>query len=1061
MILDKTAHSSQICVNGKDRFTFNYAFAMDETQEMVYANAVQPLVQNLFRGLNVTILAYGQTGSGKTHTMGTNFNGDTSDDSGLIPRAISQIFEHIDRHSDAYTFEVTCSFVELYQEVLYDLLTTAPRDQSIVDIREDARGVFISNLTEVPSECAGDAIDCLVKGSGGRAVGATAMNATSSRSHAIYTVNVRTTSRQHADQSTNAKFHLVDLAGSERSNKTKATGQRFKEGVKINQGLLALGNVIAALGSAQRAGTHVSYRDSKLTRLLQDSLGGNSVTLMIACVSPADYNMDETLSTLRYADRAKQIRNKPIVNIDPRMAEIALLRQTIDRLRLELLYRDNPEAPPSRLMRTKLQSSQDGPDDDPASAANVDTFVVGSPRRPAFRRLSGIPSAEELSRLRSENIVLKQEHTQSRTQLERTLVHLSRLNLENFSLEQRAEQLAEGLQSIELLATELSAHLDAVEGGSSTLSTEARSMLATIRSTIELRTEAVSLEPTTLQSAVHHDDGDAVGTDAADEPLTLADATWSICHDEQMQYNDQLMELQQQIQLKMAVNARVLDNHRRLDEMGGFNVSTDHASRLADLEAELAEARRAADELKRTGGKSDRVTAKLAEDRRRRVQQLEAEVRDLQKQTDKQQRMLRQQEAYKQQVAKQELELQRMKKLRVDLIKKVKETTDRANAEKTNIKREHMKKEARMRKEATEMNAKKAKAERESVVMKRKVESYLAANKRLKEAMEKHRTAQAQRHKRGTTAADGTHTAHKESEIHALIDHEIEIIYSVVDAKHSLQQLMDDRSDMSRRLNELRRRERKSKLSADEQTLVAQLVEEVEMRHVQIADMQEKIRSSDMDEKIKIIAEGLHSMVDSRTAVRYLFGSLTDLRVEYDTKATRVQDMRTECEELEERQREQVARAQQQADELREECKKMRDAKQAVERSYEEKVSLLLCELGKRNMAVTSPSTADETIVVDVQQRVQEELLDSMRAKIEAYEAQVRQLEEELSTRCMLRKKTSLRASVKMEQTDVIEETEDEDDESWHTDDENRDPDWHQTPAAKLNRRPALRDRVR
>lgn len=171
-----------------------------------------------------------------------------------------------------------------------------------------------------------------------RTVGATAMNDESSRSHAIFIVNL--TINQSNGLSVSSKFTLVDLAGSERSKKTKATGLRFREGVKINKGLLALGNVISALGGGQ--GTvavkgHISYRDSKLTRLLQDSLGGNSVTLMIACVSPADYNVEETLSTLRYADNAKKIKNKPVKNQNSKDAEIASLKDKIQQLQLHLL----------------------------------------------------------------------------------------------------------------------------------------------------------------------------------------------------------------------------------------------------------------------------------------------------------------------------------------------------------------------------------------------------------------------------------------------------------------------------------------------------------------------------------------------------------------------------------------------------------------------------------------------------------------------------------------------------------------------------------------------------
>lgn len=166
-----------------------------------------------------------------------------------------------------------------------------------------------------------------MEGGENRSVGATAMNNTSSRSHALFTVNFKLVNSEGMEL--NSKFQLVDLAGSERSKKTKATGTRFQEGVQINKGLLALGNVISALGGGSNTG-FITYRDSKLTRLLQDSLGGNSVTMMIACVSPADYNLEETLSTLRYADRAKKIKNKPIKNLDPREAEIQKLRAMLN-----------------------------------------------------------------------------------------------------------------------------------------------------------------------------------------------------------------------------------------------------------------------------------------------------------------------------------------------------------------------------------------------------------------------------------------------------------------------------------------------------------------------------------------------------------------------------------------------------------------------------------------------------------------------------------------------------------------------------------------------------------
>ncbi|KAL5244522.1 hypothetical protein ACI65C_011932 [Semiaphis heraclei] len=324
--------NQQIIVNNNANltFTFNYVFSTEHSQRQVYESAVEDLVQKLFSGYNVTILAYGQTGSGKTHSMGTNFVDDENEDEkGIIPRAIQNIFNEVQNKSGEAKFSIKASFIELYQEQVYDLLSP---NRATLDIREDGRGICIPGLTEICVTDFSSTLQCLVQGSSGRATGATAMNAQSSRSHCIFTLTI--SQMQENGNNTTAKFHLVDLAGSERSKKTKATGERFKEGVNINKGLLSLGNVITSLCEKS---AHISYRDSKLTRLLQDSLGGNSVTLMIACISPADYNMDETVSTLRYANRALQIKNKPVINQDPITAQISALSKENHELKLKIV----------------------------------------------------------------------------------------------------------------------------------------------------------------------------------------------------------------------------------------------------------------------------------------------------------------------------------------------------------------------------------------------------------------------------------------------------------------------------------------------------------------------------------------------------------------------------------------------------------------------------------------------------------------------------------------------------------------------------------------------------
>lgn len=284
-IVNKTPTQPQVIVNSGAKtlptFTYNHVFAPEDTQEMIYENAIRNMVLKIFDGYNVTILAYGQTGSGKTHTMGTTFNGIEDEEMGVIPRAVGEIFDKITELDADIDFTVNSSFVELYQEKLYDLLSPLPRDQSLVDIREVEGKIVVQNVTEKLVTDSESTFKCLIEGSSQRTVGATKMNAGSSRSHAIFTITVQKTPKDDPASATIAKFTLVDLAGSERAKKTEAVGERFKEGVDINKGLTALGKVISALGTSNQNIGHVPYRDSKLTRLLQDSLGGNSMTLMV------------------------------------------------------------------------------------------------------------------------------------------------------------------------------------------------------------------------------------------------------------------------------------------------------------------------------------------------------------------------------------------------------------------------------------------------------------------------------------------------------------------------------------------------------------------------------------------------------------------------------------------------------------------------------------------------------------------------------------------------------------------------------------------------------------
>ncbi|XP_042198029.1 kinesin-like protein KIF21B [Callorhinchus milii] len=358
---------------GKDKaFTFDFVFDTEARQEEIYNACVYKLVDGCFEGYNATVFAYGQTGSGKTYSMGTGFDLNISvEEKGIIPRAIKHLFLGIKERKQAAQslgtsppeFKVSAQFLELYNEEILDLFDGARGMDSRyrkgnIRIHEDANGsIYTTGVTSRNVTSEEEMMQCLKVGALSRTTASTQMNAESSRSHAIFTIHIyqmRLCSRaemvngevngvEHDAPPVNeyetltAKFHFVDLAGSERLKRTGATGERAKEGISINCGLLSLGNVISALGDQSKKNHHVPYRDSKLTRLLQDSLGGNSRTIMIACISPSDRDFMETLNTLKYANRARNIKNKVVVNQDKTSQQINALRAEIARLQMDLM----------------------------------------------------------------------------------------------------------------------------------------------------------------------------------------------------------------------------------------------------------------------------------------------------------------------------------------------------------------------------------------------------------------------------------------------------------------------------------------------------------------------------------------------------------------------------------------------------------------------------------------------------------------------------------------------------------------------------------------------------
>ncbi|XP_061478581.1 kinesin-like protein KIF16B isoform X2 [Rhineura floridana] len=364
---------------GRERtktFTYDFSyFSADAkspnyaSQEMVFKNLGNDVLKSAFEGYNACIFAYGQTGSGKSYTMMGN-----AGDAGLIPRICEGLFNRINEKTrwNEASFRTEVSYLEIYNERVRDLLRRKSSKTNNLRIREHPKeGPYVEDLSKHLVQNYSDVEELMEAGNINRTTAATGMNDVSSRSHAIFTVNF-TQAKFDAEMpcETVSKIHLVDLAGSERADATGATGVRLKEGGNINKSLVTLGNVISALADlsqdalnslTKKKQVFVPYRDSVLTWLLKDSLGGNSKTIMIATVSPADVNYGETLSTLRYANRAKNIINKPTVNEDPNVKLIRELRAEIARLKT-LLAQGNQiallDSPTALSMEEKLQQNE-------------------------------------------------------------------------------------------------------------------------------------------------------------------------------------------------------------------------------------------------------------------------------------------------------------------------------------------------------------------------------------------------------------------------------------------------------------------------------------------------------------------------------------------------------------------------------------------------------------------------------------------------------------------------------------------------------------------------------
>ncbi|EDV51008.1 kinesin-like protein KIF3A [Drosophila erecta] len=472
-------------------YYFDNVFDGGSNQMDLYVDTARPIVDKVLEGYNGTILAYGQTGTGKTYTM--SGNPDSPQTKGIIPNAFAHIFGHIAKAKENQKFLVRVSYMEIYNEEVRDLLGKDVGKSLEVKERPDI-GVFVKDLSGYVVHNADDLENIMRLGNKNRAVGATKMNQESSRSHAIFSITVERSELGEGDVQhvRMGKLQLVDLAGSERQSKTQASGQRLKEATKINLSLSVLGNVISALVDGKS--THIPYRNSKLTRLLQDSLGGNSKTVMCATISPADSNYMETISTLRYASRAKNIQNRMHINEEPKDALLRHFQEEIARLRKQLEEGDSlEEEPPSS------EEEEDTADDELEAPLEIEmesSTIQAVEKKPKKKREKTDAEKEELAKRKNEH----------QKEIEHAKTEQETLRNKLVSLEGKilvgGENLLEKAQTQELLLEQSIAELEQHEKSEEALK-QTLQQKATERIDIEERYSTLQDASTGITKKIH------------------------------------------------------------------------------------------------------------------------------------------------------------------------------------------------------------------------------------------------------------------------------------------------------------------------------------------------------------------------------------------------------------------------------------------------------------------------------------------------------------------------------------------------------------------------------
>ncbi|KAK9026384.1 hypothetical protein V6N11_039224 [Hibiscus sabdariffa] len=754
---------------GSHTFTYDYVYGgVGSPSSAIYDDCVAPLVDALFHGYNATVLAYGQTGSGKTYTMGTNYTADGSN-AGIIPKVMEAIFKRAEATKHSTENLIRVSFIEIFKEEVFDLLDSNPAAPSKaegvslvkptapgrlpIQIRETVNGgITLTGVTEAEVRTKEEMASYLSRGSLCRATGSTNMNSLSSRSHAIFTITMEQKKTASCSNEVNddigddilcAKLHLVDLAGSERAKRTGADGMRFKEGIHINKGLLALGNVISALGDEKKRkeGGHVPYRFPWRKQQNSDDC-------------PADTNAEETLNTLKYANRARNIQNKAVINRDPTAAQLKRMRSQIEQLQAELL----------------------------------------------FYRGDGNASFDELQILKHKVSLLEARNTELQGELqERRLT---------------SEQLAQRALDAQVEKDKLLMQIESARNGKpwdeidSNVNQDFDLTKTYVLKIQELEGELIRLKRlnnskrSRLSDCVDSDDG-------GNSKNSLFSSREDYLSSDEIEDNEKELE-HSSLQEKLDMELKELD--KRLEQKEAemkFFTSSDtsvlkqhYEKKVNELEKEKRILQKEIEDLKHNlasiSSTSDAGAQKLKEGYLQKLNVLEAQVTELKKKQDAQAQALRQKQKSDEAAKRLQDEIQRIKSQKVQLQHKIKQESEQFRLWKASREKEVLQLKKEGRRNEYEMHKLLALNQRQKMVLQRKTEEAAMATKRLKELLESRKASSREASSTGNGNGPGIQA------IMQTIEHELEVTVRVHEVRSEYERQMEERAKMAKEVARLK-----------------------------------------------------------------------------------------------------------------------------------------------------------------------------------------------------------------------------------------------------------------